>query len=475
MAIIGEITIPGDKSITHRAIMFNGIARGVGEVFTSLLGRDNFATLRAMRQLGVVVKGKVSPELAEIANEEGFSDLGISSDNNSTLQINGLGIGGLKTPTDQIDCGNSGTTARLLTGILAASSTEAILTGDSSLSKRPFKRVTEPLSKMGARFSGDMLPLKITGAEGKIKSILHRSQKPSAQVKSAVLLAGLCGDGVTEVYESIVTRDHTEQMFKGMGIAFQSGSVSDLGANLSAPFDISQTDYCVKLEGGQELTARRFEVPGDFSSASFFIVLASIVPGSDLLIKRVNFNPTRIGLYNILKKMGADIVVERRYEDQGEEMVDLRVKGTELKGVEVDHSDVVYAIDEIPILSVAMSFAKGESRITGAEELRVKESDRLTMTRKLLQTYGIQVEELPDGLIVNGDRSLLFNGVSEKIDPVKTEWGATGDHRISMTAAVLSYVMCDLSVKSEKIKIAELHAVQTSFPNFLSIFNSLIG
>lgn len=462
----GKISVPGDKSITHRAIMFGGIASGKTIVRTSILGRDNFATLRIMRQLGVKISGSVTPALRQIANEEGFSDLQTAEGNLSRLEIIGCGPAGL-TPTDEdLDCGNSGTTARLMTGILASQNFKATLKGDSSLSSRPFKRVVLPLCRMGAGFSGEKLPLTVIGAltgGDDLHGIRYESPKASAQVKSAILLAGLRAPEETIVIEPHLSRDHTERMFAAMGVKVETRTTAE-GVEVKLP---------AKATRGS-LSGIEIEVPGDFSAAAFFLVLGSIVPSSEIVLTGVGVNPTRTGLLSILRRMGASIDLSNNRIVGGEEVADITVKTSKLQGIKVDPLDVVLAIDEIPILAVACAFASGETLITGAEELRVKESDRLTMTARILKAFGVEVEELPDGLKITGRPDLASSGQAEAVSRMvgaataaSGGWTGSGDHRIAMAGAVLQFAV------SSRFDLFDLAAVETSFPGFVQCFQEL--
>lgn len=448
----GRTSVPADKSISHRAVMFSSVAEGTSEVRATLLGRDNLATIRIMRQLGVTISGQFNAQARALAAEEGLTDFSESPDGFCRLTIHGKGFGALRSPESVLDCGNSGTTSRLLCGLLAGCALDAELTGDESLIKRPFKRVTEPLSQMGAKFSGDMLPLKITRAEKALGGIEYRSPKASAQVKSAILLAGLKSSGEVRVIEPVQSRDHTERMLAAMGTEVTAGRTADNAWSVALP------------PPGARLPLKplNLEVPGDFSSAAFLIVLASIVPGSDITITNVGYNPTRIGLLHILRRMGADIENLNQRVVGGEEVADLRVRSAKLRATTVDADDVVLAIDEIPILSVAAAFAEGQTLISGAEELRVKESDRLTKTAQVLTSFGVDVEELPDGLRIRGQ-----TGVSQTpVDDLP--WQGSGDHRIAMSAAVLRYALCGECVLTDQ------PAVETSFPGFLDCISGLI-
>ncbi len=446
-ALLGEVSIPGDKSITHRTLMFGALAEGRSLVRTSTLGRDNFATARIMTQLGARVQLSVVPALRAIADEEGVP-YSVSEDGICRIEIEGRGLRGFEKPEKPLDCGNSGTTARLISGILAAQPFESTLIGDESLSRRPFDRIVEPLGEMGGRFSAKHLPLTVYG--GELRGLNLISTKASAQVKSAVLLAGLISGNRVTVTEPYQSRDHTERMLSAMGVRLSEREVSGRWQVELLP------------DQPERLQPLDIEVPGDFSAAAFFLVAGAVFPGSRLLIRGVGFNPTRIGLFSILKRMGADITPVNERDIGGERVCDLRVNSSELHGVEVGARDVVQAIDEIPALAVACAFAQGESSIIGAEELRVKESDRLAMITKLLSDFGVEVKEGPGSLkIAGGLTGPAQNGESAAL------WRLSGDHRIAMCGALM-----DLRTRG-RAEIMDYRAVETSFPGFASSFGVL--
>ncbi len=446
-SLSGSVHVPGDKSITHRAIMFGTLANGVSRVITDSLGRDNMATIRIFGQLGGRVEGSLPEALMPIAKEESLSQFRVSSDGVAHLEVHGLGLNGLRAPSTPLDCGNSGTTARLLSGVLAAQEFSSTLVGDESLSKRPFRRVTAPLSMMGAKFSGELLPLTISGARSispGVKGIRYHSEHASAQVKSAILLAGLYSAEEVVVSEPRLSRDHTERMFRAMGCALETGEADGL------PY--------VKLpaRGRRELAAAEIRIPRDFSAAAFFLVAGSVFPGSDIVIPGVGINKTRLGLLHVLRRMGADIRFENEHDMCGEPVADIRVRAAELRGVEVSEEDVVLGVDEIPVLSVAAALAHGNTRITGAAELRVKESDRLKTSAAILKSAGVPVEELPDGLVISGSP-----GGKGLYAPASTEsWRKSGDHRIAMSGAILDLFL------TGKAELQDRAAVETSFPGF---------
>lgn len=451
----GEISVPADKSITHRAVIFSSLAEGKSCVRASCLGRDNLASLRIMRQLGVAIEGSFNEKVSLLCAEEGLAGFKRSADDYCELIINGRGFAGLTEPAAVLDCGNSGTTARLLTGVLAGRPFGAQLTGDESLRSRPFKRVTEPLSQMGASFSAEHLPFTVSG--GALKGIDYLSPRASAQVKSALLLAGLQAEGRTCITEPRQSRDHTERMFQSMGCELQ------IGARENGTWQV------VLPAGRRPLRPLDITVPGDFSAAAFFIVAASIIPGSHVRIVNLGFNHTRIGLYQILKRMGAEINVLNLRLVGGEEVVDLEIRSAELHGVDIGEGDVLLAIDEIPILAVACALAKGTSRISGASDLRVKESDRLAMTAALLSSFSCAVEEQRDGLIIHGGAEQETRpGSRATPQPLQDAvWRRSGDHRIAMSGAVMELALCG------HFSVQDLKAVETSFPEFVECFQSL--
>ncbi|MFN8389815.1 MAG: 3-phosphoshikimate 1-carboxyvinyltransferase [Bdellovibrionota bacterium] len=453
VSLRGSVAVPGDKSITHRAVMFGAVAEGRSVVTTSTLGRDNFATLRIMRQLGVELTGKVNSSLVAIAHEEGLPDFTDSGTELCHLTISGRGFDGLKAPKDVLNCGNSGTTARLLTGLLAGRPFASTFDGDHSLVKRPFKRVVDPLSQMGASFTGDKLPFTMNG--GNLKGISYTSPHASAQVKSAILLAGLQATGDVSVTEPRLSRDHTERMLSSMGCAIRSERQPNGSWTISLPSDPNRG----------RLKPSDVTIPGDFSAAAFFMVAGSIFPESDITILNVGVNPTRTGLFNVLKRMGANIELLNARQVGGEEVVDMRVRSANLQGVEVEEDDVVLGIDEMPILSVAAAAANGKTIIRGAAELRVKESDRLAMSTQVLRTFGVQVEEFADGMTVTGSPTLAGLKYSAAEVP---EWKQSGDHRIAMCGAILELLV------TGRFDILDMPAVETSFPSFARCLEQII-
>jgi 3-phosphoshikimate 1-carboxyvinyltransferase len=412
----GRIRVPGDKSISHRSIMLGALAEGVTEVTGFLEGEDNLATLRAFRSMGVSIEG---PEAGRVI-------------------IHGVGKHGLRPPAVELYLGNSGTSIRLLSGLLAAQKFNSTLTGDSSLSKRPMRRVTEPLVAMGAKVETTLEgtpPLYIQG-NSHLKGIDYDMPVASAQVKSCLLLAGLYAEGKTCVTEPAPTRDHTERMLEGFGY----------------PVHRFGNTVCVTNEG--KLTATRIDVPADISSAAFFLVGASIAPGSDLLLEHVGINPTRIGVINILRAMGASIELSNERVAGGEPVADIRVKGSQLKGIRISEDQVPLAIDEFPALFIAAACAEGETVLTGARELRVKESDRIQVMADGLQTLGLDARSTEDGMVIQAGS--IGSG---KVD-------SHGDHRIAM-----AFAMAGLQAKGT-IEIEDCANVKTSFPDFVSLANT---
>ncbi|PSS47926.1 bifunctional prephenate dehydrogenase/3-phosphoshikimate 1-carboxyvinyltransferase [Pseudomonas sp. BBP2017] len=409
----GRIRVPGDKSISHRSIMLGSLAEGTTEVEGFLEGEDALATLQAFRDMGVVIEGP----------------------HHGRVTIHGVGLNGLQPPPGPIYLGNSGTSMRLLSGLLAAQPFDTVLTGDASLSKRPMNRVANPLREMGAVIetaAEGRPPMTIRGGH-KLKALTYTLPMASAQVKSCLLLAGLYAEGKTTVTEPAPTRDHTERMLRGFGYS----------VNVDGP--------TASLESGGKLTATHIEVPADISSAAFFLVAASIAEGSELVLEHVGINPTRTGVIDILKLMGGDITLENQREVGGEPVADLRVRGTKLKGIEIPEHLVPLAIDEFPVLFVAAACAEGRTVLRGAEELRVKESDRIQVMADGLLTLGVKCEPTPDGIIIDGGP--IGGG----------EVHGHGDHRIAMAFSVASLRA------SAPIRIHDCANVATSFPNFLAL------
>jgi 3-phosphoshikimate 1-carboxyvinyltransferase len=416
-ALCGEITVPGDKSISHRAVILGALAEGRSEIEGFLPGEDCLSTVDCLRKLGVKITAC-----------------------GERVTVEGVGSGGLKEPGDVLDAGNSGTTARLLLGVLAGQPFYSVLTGDGSLRRRPMARVTEPLSFMGARLSGRsggrFLPVTVQG--GGLKAMSFRSPVASAQVKSALLLAGLFADGRTEVTEPEQSRDHTERMLSAFG----------------AEVDVDGPK--VSVTGGGRLQGRRVSVPGDISSAAFFLVAAGITPGSDLLIKNVGVNPTRTGVLDVLLSMGADIEVKNEREESGEPVADLRVRYAPLSGVEIGGGIIPRLIDELPVLAVAAAFAKGRTVVRDAAELRVKESDRIAVMTGELAGLGVKIKDLPDGFTVEGGQAPGGGSVQSR-----------GDHRVAMSLCVAALGAGGPVVLDDPACIA------VSYPGFLNTLKIL--
>jgi 3-phosphoshikimate 1-carboxyvinyltransferase len=419
----GPLRVPGDKSISHRSIMLGALADGKTVVDGFLEGEDAISTINCFRAMGVQIDGPI----------------------NGHVEIHGVGIDGLKQPSVPLDCGNSGTSMRLLSGLIAGQAFSATMIGDVSLSKRPMERVAKPLRQMGAdiQTTGEKgtPPITLNASKtgcGKLKGINYVMPVASAQVKSAVLLAGLYAEGETIVTEPAPTRDHTERMLSGFG------------------YTVHRDGATAKLSGGGRLTACHIDVPADISSAAFFMVAASIAENSEILLTHVGINPTRTGVIDILKLMGANIALENHREVGGEPVADLRIKSAKLKGIEIPEHLVPLAIDEFPVLFVAAACAEGRTILTGAEELRVKESDRIQVMADGLIALGIKAEPTPDGIIIDGGQ--LGQGVTETVNIITHH-----DHRIAMSFAVASLRSL------VPIHIRDVSSVATSFPNFFAL------
>lgn len=417
-ALRGEIRVAGDKSISHRSVMLGSIAEGVTEIEGFLEGEDSLATLAAFRAMGVRID-RPSP---------------------GRVTVHGVGLHGLQAPAGDLDLGNSGTSMRLLAGLLSGQSFATRLVGDASLTRRPMARVAEPLRLMGAQIDtapGGRPPLEIHGAAA-LKGIEYCMPVASAQVKSALLLAGLYAQGTTRVIEPAPTRDHTERMLAGFG------------------YPLRREGALAELQGGGRLQGAALQVPADISSAAFFLVAASIAPGSDLLLRGVGINPTRTGVIGILRAMGASIEILAERESGGEPVADLRVRGAALRGIVIPEELVPLAIDEFPVLFVAAACADGETLLRGAEELRVKESDRIEVMARGLRALGVELETYPDGIRIRGCASLA---------PARIDSG--GDHRIAMA-------FCVASLRATgPIVIGDCANVATSFPGFRALAGSV--
>ncbi|MGH7767078.1 MAG: 3-phosphoshikimate 1-carboxyvinyltransferase, partial [Candidatus Binatia bacterium] len=408
----GEITVPGDKSIGHRAVIFASIARGTSRIYNLSGGEDNRSTVGAFKNLGVRI-----------------------SEDGGVLSVEGKGWEGLAAPEKIIDCGNSGTTMRLLSGVLAGRPFVSTLDGDASLRQRPMQRVIEPLGLMGARIESrgkGCAPLEIHG--GGLKAIRYAAPMASAQVKSAIILAGLQADGVTVIEEPQQSRDHTEVMARAFGAKLEVAGRS------------------ISVAGGRKLSAADVRVPGDLSSAAFFMVAAATVAGSDLVIRDVGCNPSRSGVIDVLRRMGAVIEFIRPRQEAGEPVADIRVKGGKLKGVDIGPEMVARTIDEYPVLAVAGALAEGKTTICGAKELRYKESDRIAGMTEQLRRLGVRVEERDDGMTIEGGGRL--EGASLR---------SYGDHRVAMALAVAG-----LSSRGG-VEIDDTACADISFPGFFDL------
>jgi 3-phosphoshikimate 1-carboxyvinyltransferase len=421
----GTIRVPGDKSISHRSVMFGALAVGETRITGLLEGEDVMATAAAMRAMGATVE--------RVGDGE--------------WRVHGVGVGALLQPEAPLDMGNSGTSTRLLMGLIASHPITAGFTGDASLSKRPMGRVTEPLGLMGADFSGTTLPLTERGLCPAVP-ISYRLPVASAQVKSAVLLAGLNTPGITTVIEPIPTRDHTERMLTGFGA--ELWVEREEGARV------------IRIRGEADLKPQQIEVPGDPSSAAFFIVAALVVPGSEVTIENVGMNPTRCGLVHVLQAMGGSIVVTNEREVGGEPVADLVVKHSVLSGMSIHPRVAPSMIDEFPALFVAASMAEGRTVTRGLEELRVKESDRIAAMAAALTGAGARVQETEDGLIIDGTGG----------EPLEGGDGAATthlDHRIAMSMAVAGLA------SYHGVEVDDTRPIATSFPNFEALLDGLAG
>lgn len=400
----GKIRVPGDKSISHRSLLLSAIAQGNSRIEGLLMGEDNLATMAALESMGVEIK------------KIGETD----------FEVQGVGLHGLKAPSKKLDLGNSGTGMRLLVGLLAGQDFDSEIVGDASLMKRPMKRIVDPLTQMGAKIemsSKGTPPLKISGGQP-LKGIDYVMPMASAQVKSCLLLAGLYAEGETRITEPAPTRDHTERMLKVFG-------------------------YPGMLKG------TTIQVPADISSAAFFMVAASIIPDSNIVLKDVGVNPTRIGVITILKAMGANIVLENERTMSGEPVADIQIQSATLKGIEIPIKHVPLAIDELPVIMIAAACADGKTILKGAEELRVKETDRIAAVAEGLTKLGIEVETQKDGMIVQGGKF------------VGGEVNSFGDHRMAMAFAVAG------TVATDSVMIRDCANVETSFPGFVEMANQL--
>jgi 3-phosphoshikimate 1-carboxyvinyltransferase len=418
-SLSGKTHLPGDKSISHRAVMISSISEGMVTVSNFLHSEDCMRTVECMRGLGVEI-----------------------SESPAGLTIRGVGLSGLKSPKDILFVGNSGTTIRLLLGILAGQQFKTTITGDESIKRRPMGRVVEPLKLMGAKVSGRekgaLAPITIEGKS--LKPIEYELPIASAQVKSAILLAGLYSTGKTRIIEKIKTRDHTERMLEHFGAKIEVG------------------DGKISIEGGARLNAESIDVPSDISSAAYVLVAAALIPGSDVTLTGVGVNPGRTGIIDVLHRMGANMEISSERIVSGEPVADIRVRHSRLRAIEIGGNIIPRLIDEIPIIALAATQAEGETVIRGAGELRVKESDRITTTSRELKRLGANIRELRDGMVIRGG--------------VKLKGGLTqsyGDHRVAMTCAIAGLLA------SSGVRVQNIDCVYTSFPVFDKFLNELSG
>lgn len=413
----GTIFIPGDKSISHRAVMFGAIAEGVTKITNFLQGEDCLSTIACFQKLGITIE-----------------------QNGTDVTVYGKGLQGLVEPAEVLDVGNSGTTIRLMLGILANVPFHCTVIGDASIGKRPMKRVTVPLRQMGAKIDGredgQYTPLSIRG--GNVKGIHYSSPVASAQVKSAVLLAGLQGEGVTTVTEPLQSRDHTERMLRAFGC------------------DVTIDELTVSLQGGQELFSTNIEVPGDISSAAFFLAAGAIVPNSKIVLKNVGLNPTRTGILDVLSQMGATLSIDNIRNEEFEPCGDITVETSQLRGIEIGGALIPKLIDEIPIIALLATQAEGTTVIKDAEELKVKETNRIDTVVNELKKLGANIEATEDGMIVRGKMQLHGNAVN-----------SYGDHRIGM---MLGIAAC---IADGEVIIENSEAVAVSYPNFFQQLHML--
>ncbi len=430
----GEFFLPPDKSISHRAVILSSISKGKCLIKNLLRAKDTGSTLNAFRALGIEINGNLIPPTTPLVKggEEGFS---------GEIIIHGKGLYGLREPLDVIDCGNSGTTIRLISGILSGYPFFSVLTGDQSLRTRPMARVITPLSLMGAdiraRDDNRYPPIVIRG--GNLKPIKYNMPVASAQVKSCLLLAGLYTDGETEITEPAKSRDHTERMLPALGA------------------DLKVDGLKVTVKGRTELSPIELEVPGDFSSASFFIVASLLIPGAEIIVRKVGINPTRTGLLEILRKMGANIEISNIHNISNEPVADIYCRGkSELESVDIPEEILPSFIDEFPVLCVAAALANGTTTIRGAAELRVKESDRIKSMTSELRKMGVEIEETPDSVSIKGAETLHGADVD-----------SYGDHRIAMSMAVAALVA------EGKTTIDGASSADISFPGFFDIIRRL--
>ena len=408
----GEITVPGDKSISHRSIMLGALADGTTEVTGFLQGADCLSSIACFQKMGVTIE---------------------NNPNNNTVRITGRGLHGLTKPEGILDVGNSGTTTRLMSGILAAQPFTSTIDGDASIRKRPMGRIMTPLSMMGARFESlqtqQCAPFKISG--GSLKGIHYNSPVASAQVKSAILFAGLYADGETSVTEPSLSRNHTELMFESFGI------------------DIKSKGTTATVQPANQLIPQKIQIPGDISSAAYFIVAGLITPNSEITIKNVGINPTRDGIITVCKNMGADITVSHSYDKIGEPRADITVKSSALQGCVIEGDIIPKLIDEIPVIAIMAAFADGTTIIKDAQELKVKESNRIDVMVENLSAMGVDIEGTEDGMIIHGGKPLHGAAIDSK-----------SDHRIAMSFAIAG------SLADGETDILNAECVNISYPQF---------
>lgn len=413
----GELTIPGDKSISHRSVMFGSLAKGTTEIYDFLQGADCLSTISCFRSMGIEIENK-----------------------GNCVLVHGNGLHGLKKPDSVLDCGNSGTTTRLISGILSAQDFSVTLTGDASIQKRPMRRIIQPLSQMGAKIrsiqGNDCAPLEIEGTH--LHGIHYQSPVASAQVKSAILLAGLYADGETKVTEPFLSRDHTERMLRSFGAKVENQGTT------------------TRILPAEELYGQKLRVPGDISSAAFFLAAGLIIPGSELLLKHVGINPTRDGILRVCRAMGGNITILNE-TSEGEPAADILVTSSSLHGTVIEGAIIPTLIDELPIIAAMACFAEGDTIIRDAAELKVKESNRIEVMVRNLSAMGADVEETEDGMIIHGGRPLHGAVIDSRLD-----------HRIAMTFAVAG-CMAD-----EETEILGAECVNISYPGFYEDLKGLM-
>ncbi len=413
VSLNGSITVPGDKSISHRAVMLGALAEGTTHIKGFLPGADCISTINCFRSMGIEIQS-----------------------NGDIIEVHGKGLYGLKQPEKMLYTGNSGTTTRLLCGILSGQNFDSSVTGDASICRRPMKRVTEPLSEMGAKIDGEYCPLFIKGS--KLHGMEYNMKVASAQVKTAIILAALYADGETIIHETEKSRDHTERMLSAMGA------------------DISVNGTTIRVAPAKKLYAQDICVPGDISSAAFFMTAAAIMPDSCVRIKNVGINPTRTGIIDVFKSMGANISIENVRTESGEETADIVVSSSSLKGTVIEGELIPRLIDELPIIAVAAVFAEGTTVIKDAEELKVKESNRISAIVGELSKCGADITETADGMIIKGGKPI-----------VGADFVTRGDHRMAMSLAVLA------QLADGKSTIDDADCISVSYPNFLDDFYGL--